>query len=545
MRAQISQNNYIIGDLDHNFEIIKNEYSKSCENDSDLIIFSELSVTGYPPLDLLQKKYFLQEVEDVVDRIARLTTFENCAILVGAPILQDDLLYNVILFIKNGEIQKRFLKNDLPNYRLFDEKRHFTASQDIDYFELNGKKVSVLNCEEAWNEENIAKVKSHKSDLIAVLNASPFAPDKMQRRFEVCAEFCKKTKLSLVYVNQVGGVDSIIFDGNSFVMDEKGEVVTKLAGFTTDSKSVYFDKDMQILVNKEEFVVDPVADLYSGATLGLRDYVAKTGFKKVLLGMSGGIDSALVATICVDALGSQNVRLVALPSRFNSSQSFDDANECAKNLGVELEIISIEDVFRSSLDVLNPHFKGKKIDATEENLQSRIRGLLLMAMSNKFNELLITTGNKSEMATGYATIYGDMNGAFNPIKDLYKTQIFELAKWRNKNVPDLSIYNEKDLIPTSIIEKEPSAELAFDQKDSDSLPDYDTLDKILHKMIEEEKSVAIIIKETGFDEDLVKKIAKLFYQNEYKRQQAVIGPKLSKMSFDRDRRYLITNKYWN
>ncbi len=543
MRVQISQNNYIAGDLDFNFEIVKSEYLKACDKDCDLVVFPELAIAGYPVGDFLFKDYFILDVQSKIDQLIKLTIDKNCAILIGTPILKDELLYNAALLLQNGEVKKEFLKKELPNYKLFDEKRYFVSSNELSYVDFNDKRISVLICEDAWHESSIDQVKDHDSDLLIVINASPYSPDKLEQRLEVCKKFCLGVRAPLIYVNKVGGVDSFLFDGKSFVMNRQGELVKRLGGFVEESEVIYFDNKLELLFNEEGYSNDLSADLYNGALLALRDYVRKTGFEKVVIGMSGGIDSAFVANLAVDALGSQNVRLIALPSRFSSSASFDDANQCAKNLDIELEVISIEDVFRSSLETINPHFKGKKIDATEENLQSRIRGLLLMAMSNKFGELLITTGNKSEMAVGYATIYGDMNGAFNPIKDLYKTQIFELAKWRNKNVPDLSIYRKKNLIPNAIIDKEPSAELAFDQKDSDSLPDYKVLDKILHKMIEEEKSVGKIIDETGFDEDLVKKIAKLFYQNEYKRQQAVLGPKLSKMSFDRDRRYLITSRY--
>lgn len=545
MRIQISQNNYLVGDLDANFAIIKKEYFNACTNDSDLIVFSELAIVGYPPQDLLRKDYFLKEVKEKIDQIVRLTTANNCAILLGTPIVKNSLIYNGALFIKNGEVRRQLFKKELPNYKLFDEKRYFAASEVIDYLDLKGTKISVLICEDVWNFENIRQIKSHDSDLMVVLNASPFSADKIQQRYEVCSEFCRQVNLPLIYVNQVGGVDSMVFDGKSFVMDKRGRLSCKLAAFASDSRSIDFDIKMEILPQQKRILQDDLmADLYSAVTLALRDYVRKTGFEKVVIGMSGGIDSALVAVIACDALASENVRLVALPTRFNSRKSFDDATNCAKNLDLFLEVIPVEGVVNRTLEALQPNFDGTSTDVTEENLQSRVRGVILMALSNKFNELLITTGNKSEMATGYATIYGDMNGAFNPIKDLYKTQIFSLAKWRNDNIPDLSDYRRKNLIPTSIIDKEPSAELSAGQKDSDSLPSYEILDKILYKMIEEEKSVVQTIEETGFEESLVKKIAKLFYQNEYKRKQAVIGPKVSKMAFDLDRRYLITNQYW-
>lgn len=544
MRIHISQNNFKIGDLDYNFEIIKSEYKDSCNKDSNLIVFSELAVTGYPPQDLLRKEYFIKSAEEVLEKIVALTNCEDCAILIGSPISRNGKLYNAALLIKNGRIIKEFYKKELPNYELFDERRYFERGKIADCFVLDGLKISVLICEDVWANNNIEDIKAHRSDLLIVINASPFSTDKMAKRLEVCASGCRKLNSNLIYVNQVGGVDSMVFDGKSFAMNRKGELLELLSAFAQDSKAIYFDNNNEILSNKQVVRSDEMMDIYNALILAARDYVAKTGFAKVVVGMSGGIDSALVANILVDALSSENVRLIALPTRFNAKTSFDDANLCAKNLAVDLQTIAIEDIFNTTLDVLNPHFQGKSIDVTEQNMQSRIRGMVLMAISNKFNELLITTGNKSEMATGYATIYGDMNGAFNPIKDVYKSQVFALAKWRNENVPTLSVFRRKNLIPDSIIIKEPSAELAFEQKDSDSLPDYEVLDQILYKIVEEEKSVEQIIAQSELEESVIRNIAKLFYQNEYKRKQAVIGPKISKMAFDLDRRYLITNNFW-
>lgn len=548
MRIYLSQTNPLIGDLDQNFNIIEKEYLRANDSVCDLIVFSELNLTGYPPEDLLQKKYFIEAVLQKIQQICALTAKKKCAALLGAPIYEGELLFNAVLLVENGEIIKKFFKKELPNYGVFDEKRYFSACENFESVDFRGFKLVSPICEDVWNEENIEAISKINPDLIINLNASPFSKNKYQKRIEVAKNFAKGVATPLIYVNQVGGADSIIFDGKSFVLDKKGNIALEMKGFCQDYRMVEVVRvDGEIKINCQdncEIVKSVQNDVYSAVLIGLRDYVKKTGFSKVILGMSGGIDSALVAAIAVDALGSENVRLVALPSRYNSQQSLDDAFECAKNLGIKLEVIEIENVFNAILDSLSEKFTDVKSDLTEENMQSRIRGVILMAMSNKFGNLLISTGNKSEMAVGYATIYGDMCGAYNPLKDIYKTEVFALSKWRNKNIPEISVYKKTDLIPRSIIEKPPTAELRFDQKDSDSLPEYDILDQILYKIIEEEKSVEQVISETNFDENLVKKVAKLFYLSEYKRKQAVIGAKVSEMSFDKDRRYLISNKFW-
>ncbi len=542
MRVVLAQKNFTAGDLAGNFDLIAAAHDDAKSNSADLLIFSELAICGYPVDDLLLKDYFLQDVSLYIQKAADLTKGSKCAIVIGAPIKEGDNVYNAALLLKGGVIAEKFLKNSLPNYKLFDEKRYFVQDNEFGYFQLSGIKFSVLICEDVWDMSNLSKVKKHNSDALIVINSSPFSPDKDLQRIDACSRFATGCNADLFYVNQVGAVDSFVFDGSSFVMNKRGQVVVSLKSFAEDLQVIDFDGIKNMKKMKQDR--DLLSSLYSASLLSLRDYVAKTNFKKVVIGMSGGIDSALVAAIAVDALGSENVRLVALPTKYNSDASYLDAKKCSENLAIDLQNLSIQNIFDSVLLGLKPQFKDAQKDTTEQNIQSRIRGLLLMAISNKFNELLISTGNKSEMATGYATIYGDMNGAFNTVKDLYKTQIFALANWRNKNIPNISKYSKKDIIPQSIISKEPSAELDFDQKDSDSLPDYEILDQILYKLIEEEKSLAQIVLETGFEQLMVEKIVKLFYQNEYKRKQAPPGPKLSKMSFDRDRRYLITNKFW-
>jgi NAD+ synthase len=360
----------------------------------------------------------------------------------------------------------------------------------------------------------------------------------------------------VIYVNQIGGQDSIVFDGGSFVINEEGEVVLQMKEFAEDSEivslchsreggnpeNVIIKLDPRLSRDKADSKNEKEMRIYNATILALRDYIHKNGFHKVLIGMSGGIDSALVAAIAVDALGSKNVKLVAMPTKYNSKTSMEDAILAAENLGVKLEIVNIQNAVDALNQTLAEQFQNTKKDITEENIQSRIRGNILMALSNKFGNLLLSTGNKSELAVGYATIYGDMCGAFNPLKDIYKTEVFALAKWRNENIPQISVYKKTDLIPQNILTKAPSAELRENQKDSDSLPEYEILDQILYQLIEEEKSVAQIIK-SGFEENLVKKVAGLFFNSEYKRKQAVLGVKVSEKSFDKDRRYPITNQF--
>ncbi len=527
MKIALSQINPVIGDIDYNFDLIAKSYQDALENSAQIVVFPELAITGYSPCDLLQKKYFIADVFAKIQEICALTKGQESAILLGAPIFEDGKIFNCALFIHRGEIVKKFYKKNLPNYGVFDEKRYFSAGKNVDFVDFGGKKIAVLICEDIWHEENADEIKQKNCDLTIVLNASPYHQGKFEERMNIARNFAINSQTQMVYVNQVGGFDSLIFDGRSFVMNKNGELNLILKDFAPDFK-IHQLNNVQLVDYQENLN----ADIYNALTSGLKDYVFKTGFQKVLLGMSGGVDSALVATIAVDALGAKNVRLVALPSKFNSKQSFDDAFECAKNLGVKLEIIEIENAFNALNETLAPAFEGRKQDLTEENMQSRIRGLILMALSNKFGGLLLSTGNKSELAVGYATIYGDMCGAYNPLKDVYKTEVYKLCKWRNL---------QGEVIPNSILTKAPTAELRFNQKDSDSLPDYEILDKILYQIIEEEKSVAKIV---DFDVNLVKKIAQLFYKSEYKRKQAVLGPQVSKMSFDLERRYVISNRYF-
>lgn len=542
LKIQLSQLNPIVGDLEGNANKILQAHKAAELNGCDLVIFSEMVICGYPCRDLWHKKYFIKAAEEKILEISKATENSKCAILLGAPTTdierKKEVFRNSAVLIEGGEIKKIINKKTLPTLSVFDEYRYFSPASHISTVEFRGQTLAILVCEDLWDAKNLFLLSEQIFDNIIVINASPFSKTKQENRLKLCENFTKTLGKNLIYVNQVGAQDSLVFDGASFVMNSKGEIALKMAEFVEDFAVIEIEKnspEITIFSDETTKITDSVEFLaraknsnsqkiYQACRLGLKDYIEKNGFKKVMLGMSGGIDSALVAAIAVDALGSENVTLYALPSRFNSKSSMDDALLCAKNLGVKLEVISIEEMFEAALKTM-PNLSP----LAKENLQSRLRGNILMALSNTSGALLLSTGNKSELACGYATIYGDMCGAFNPIKDLYKMEVFELARQKS------------EVIPQNILTKEPSAELRENQKDSDSLPDYKVLDQILFSLIEEEKSVAEISK--NFDVSLVEKVAKLFYSSEYKRRQSVLGPKVSDMAFDLERRYPITNKF--
>jgi NAD+ synthetase len=529
LKIYLAQINPTVGDLDGNTQKILQQIKLANESGCDLVVFSEMTICGYPCEDLWQKKYFAIACQEKIFEIAKATKDYKCAILVGSPLIdlerKKEVMRNSVLLIEQGEVKKVINKKTLPNFGVFDEARYFAASQTLSTVEFRGLTLAILICEDMWDQFNSFLLREQVYDALIVLNASPYSTKKHQYRQKAAKNFAK----NLVYVNQVGGHDSLVFDGSSFAMDAQGKIALQMKEFVEDSAIVEVEKSGKI--SPSAAIQDLGTETkrnYQACVLGLRDYVSKNGFKKVLLGMSGGIDSALVATIAVDALGKENVALYALPSRYSSDESMNDAKECAQNLGVNLEVISIEPMFEAAKFSFN-QAGIDLIGLTQENLQSRIRGNILMALSNNSGALLLSTGNKSELATGYATIYGDMCGAFNPIKDLYKTQVYELSHLRS------------EVIPHNILTKEPTAELRPNQKDSDSLPDYAVLDKILFELIEEQKSIAEVAK--NFDKTLVEKVAKLLHFSEYKRRQSCLGPKISDMDFSRDRRYPITNKF--
>ena len=543
LKIYLAQINLSVGDLDGNAAKILREFTKANEAGCDLAVFSEMAICGYPCQDLWLKKYFIEATQNKISEIVAATKDAKCSILVGAPTVglsrtKKEVIQNSAILIEDGQVKKIIHKKTLANFSVFDEERYFEEATFLSVIEFRGLTLAILICEDLWDAKNLFLLQEQILDGVITLNASPYSTKKHLARQKIAQNFVKNLGKALIYVNQIGAQDSLVFDGGSFVVNEKGEEILQLGEFVEDFGVVEIKKSGEIKTqNRPLSLSSQESRDYSACVLGLRDYIQKNGFAKVLLGMSGGIDSALVATIAVDALGAQNVALYALPSRFNSETSMTDALGCAKNLGVTLEVISIEETFKAMLSKL-----GEVSSLAQENLQARIRGNILMTLSNNSGALLLSTGNKSELACGYATLYGDMCGAFNPIKDLYKTRVYELANWRNKNIPEIACFDQKNLIPQNVLTKAPTAELRHDQKDSDSLPEYEILDKILFALIEGQKSIAQIIA-AGFEGDVVKKIAKLFYASEYKRRQSALGVIVSEMSFDQGRRYSITNKF--
>ena len=538
IRIALAQMSTQVGDCianaDRVIELI--ERAKKTLN-ARVIVFPELTLTGYPPEDLLLRADFLAQC---TAQIARITAAaQEVAVVIGAPQQNpaNGTLINAALVIDHGKIIARYAKRALPNYGVFDEKRYFVPGDTACVVTLDGVALGITVCEDIWEHEPIADAVAAGAQAILSLNASPYHRHKTHERTQVVAERIKSSGCPIVYVNLVGGQDELVFDGRSFVA-AGAHVVSKLAAFKEDLGWVDLDAAGQITAHGESQPwPQGEAEVYRALTTGIHDYVGKNGFNGVVLGLSGGIDSALVLTLAVDALGADNVLAVRMPSRYTSQMSLDDAAAQCATLGVRCETLSIEPVFNTLRETLSPLFAGLADDATEENLQARARGVLLMALSNKFGRMLLTTGNKSEMAVGYATLYGDMAGGFGPIKDVPKTLVYALARWRNANRATESLP-----IPTRIIEREPSAELRADQRDSDSLPAYELLDAIITAFVEEDQSVSDMVA-SGLDGATVRRIVRLILINEYKRRQAPPGIRISRRAFGRDRRYPISSGF--
>ncbi len=532
----LAQTNPTVGDLSGNFDKISNIWRDN--NEADLIVFSETVTTGYPADDLLCRPSFIDSIHDKINNLVEQSKKHNAFILMGTPWKEDGKLYNAALIIGEGKIQHKFFKRHLPNYGVFDDKRHFSSFTGTpDIYELKGQKLGVLICEDMWFKDVAADLKAQGADILISPNGSPFHATKSERRIEVARARVKETGLPLIYVNQIGGQDDLVFDGGSFVMDTSGNITHQLPVFVehTTSMSPFGSTEgsqTDSLIKSKNDKTTLEQKLYQAVTLGLKDYVHKNGFKGVLIGLSGGIDSALSAAIAVDALGADNVHCVMMPSPYTSQDSLDDAAECAKLLGVKLDTIEISNGMKAFDDMLGKHTDKNANTTTFENIQSRLRGMTLMALSNETGKMVLTTGNKSEMAVGYATLYGDMCGGYNTLKDLYKGQVYALSEWRN---------TQSHVIPTRIITKAPSAELKPNQTDQDTLPPYDVLDDILGCLIEKEMAIDDI----PHDKETVIRVAKMLKRNEYKRRQAPPGPKVTIKAFGRDRRYPITNGFKN
>ena len=537
----LAQTNPIVGNIEHNRDLVLDIVSKN--KNADLIIFTELVLSGYPPEDLVLKSAFQNKVCDAFHEIMDASVESESYIIIGRPWKENEQLYNAAIVLHKGKVFHRHLKNTLPNYGVFDEKRIFAAGDESSFFEIKGNKIALFICEEIWDSETYKKVEGKDCDLVVTINASPFEYQKIIQRENLAIELSKKIDAPVVYVNQVGGQDEIVFDGSSFVADAH-KVLRRLPACESATDLVIFDKDKkEFLFSKKIFEEKSEEEiLYSNLVLGLRDYIEKNNFPGVVIGISGGIDSAFSACVAVDALGGDKVKGIMMPSKYTSNASVEDATLLGKNLNIEMMSLSIEEAALAYESTLKNVFEGTEQDITEENIQSRIRGMLLMAYSNKFGYMVMTNGNKSEVSVGYSTLYGDMCGGFSVIKDLYKVDVYKLAEWRNDNHPSISLHKKNNVVPVNIISKAPTAELKPNQKDEDSLPPYEILDKILYELVEKESSVTDIVN-LGFDEDTVIKVQGLLYNSEYKRRQSAPGVKVSERNFGLDRRYPITNRF--
>ena len=511
---------------------------------ADLVALPEMFLTGYQLQDMVRRPAFLRDSDAALMALAA-ETADGPPLALGAPALVEGKLYNGYVILSGGKVAARILKHHLPNDEVFDEYRYFTPGPISGPYRIGPVRIGSPICEDAWYPDVAEALEESGAQILLVPNGSPYARDKKDRRMNHMVARVVETRLPLVYLNLVGGQDDQVFDGGSFVLNPGGALALQMPAFDECIEHVDFEETEEgwrAVPGRMEHWPDIWEQDYHAMVISLRDYCRKTGFGKVLLGMSGGIDSALVAAIATDALGPGNVRLVRLPSRHSSQHSLDDAAEAAGLLGVRLDTIPIEAGHAAVLETLAPLFEGTQPDITEENVQARLRGVLLMALSNKFGEMLLTTGNKSEVAVGYSTIYGDMAGGYNPIKDLYKTRVFETARWRNENHRGWMMGPEGRVIPQNIIEKPPSAELRPDQKDEDSLPPYEVLDEILEALIDREESIAEIVAR-GHDRALVERIEGLIFINEYKRFQSAPGTRFSQKAFWLDRRYPIVNRW--
>ena len=549
MRIVLAQLNYHIGNFTANADKMIRSIEDAKKNNADLVVFSELAVCGYPPYDFLERKEFIQNCTDTIELIAK--SCVGIAAIVGGPEInpepQGKNLFNSAFFLVDGKIKQKVYKTLLPNYDVFDEYRYFQPNSIFELIELKGKKIALTICEDIWDDQPVAnsfardklytlspmeKLVQQKPDFAINIAASPFSYTQVDIRQDIVRNKARQFKIPFIYVNQVGANTELIFDGNSMVVNNRGDITHHAKAFHEDHISIELD-DLQNKPATTPKVTKPLQLINDALVLGVRDYFAKMGFTKTTLGLSGGIDSAVTVALATEALGKENVRVLLLPSQYSSDHSIKDAVDLAENLGIQYDIIPIKEIFNSYNFLLSPIFEGKESDVTEENIQARIRGTLLMALSNKFGHILLNTSNKSEAAVGYGTLYGDMNGGISVLGDVYKTDVFKLAHYINR---------DKEIIPENTIVKPPSAELRPDQKDSDSLPDYDILDAILFRYIEKNQSPLEIIEE-GFDEAIVNRAVRLVNMNEYKRFQTPPTLRISGKAFGIGRRMPLVAKY--
>ena len=544
LRIALAQLNPTLGDIEGNANKARIAREQARAMGADLVVFSELFLCGYPPEDLVLKPAFQEACRVACENLAIETADGGPAMLIGLPWTEDALVYNAVALLEGGRIETLRYKVDLPNYSVFDEKRVFSSGPFPGSISFKGVRIGVPICEDIWGPDVVECLMETGAELLIVPNGSPYNRDKTDVRLNVVISRVTETKLPLLYLNQVGGQDELVFDGGSFGVNADGGLAFQMPAFREDMLLVewrrslngwWCDTDKALIEENDQ------AD-YTACMLGLRDYVKKNGFPGVVLGLSGGIDSALCAALAVDALGVDRVHCVMMPYLFTSRDSLDDARRCAEALKVRYDTLPIEPAVTGFEVVLKPLFSETQRGITEENLQSRTRGTLLMSISNKFGAMVVTTGNKSEMSVGYATIYGDMNGGFNPIKDLYKLEVFRLSELRNHWKPVGALGPDGEVIPQNILIKPPTAELRENQRDQDSLPPYEVLDAILERLVEREMRVREIVAD-GYDEATVRRIERLLYLAEYKRRQAAPGVKVTRKNFGRDRRYPIVNRF--
>ena len=532
LTISIAQINPTVGSFTGNNQLIIDAINQAKKDKADAVVFPELALTAYPPEDLLFRPAFLKKVEISLQEISQHS--DGITVIIGAPVKRGKKLFNMACVYQDGKCIHQYAKQHLPNYRVFDEKRYFRRGKTDGIITIAGHKIGLLICEDIWREKPAVKAKKAGAEALIVLNASPFRAEKTSERMALLQQRSRENQCPIVYVNLEGGQDELVFDGESLIYDSSGQLAFQAPKF----KSGLFTQPLPFEPVKQPLKPLPInveACIYNALVKGVKDYVHKNGFPGVMLGLSGGIDSALTMAIAVDALGAENVEAVMMPFRYTADISIADAAKQAKTQGVKYREIPIEPIFNSFMEALSAEFDGLDRDVTEENIQARSRGVLLMAMSNKMGKMLLATGNKSEMAVGYATLYGDMAGGYAPLKDVFKTCVYSLARYRNS-------LGDGEIIPERVITRPPSAELAPDQIDEDSLPPYDILDAVLRMFIEEFQSVADIVAQ-GYDEETVRRVANLVLLNEYKRRQSAPGVRITKRAFGKDRRYPITSHY--
>jgi NAD+ synthase len=546
LRIAVAQLNPTVGDIAGNLARAREARADAARHGADLVFFTELFISGYPPEDLVMKPAFLLACEKAVQELAADTADGGPGVVMGVPLARGDQRHNSVMLLDGGKVTAERHKVDLPNYGEFDEKRVFHAGPMPGPVDFRGVRIGIPVCEDIWGDLGVCETLAESgAEMLLVPNGSPYYRGKMDIRHQVVIKQVIESDLPVLYANQLGGQDELVFDGASFAFNADRKLAFQMSQFE-DQVSVTTwrrgeegwycdDGPMSRIPDAEE------AD-YRACMLGLRDYVNKNGFKNVVLGLSGGIDSAICAALAVDALGEERLRAIMLPYAYTSEESLTDAEECARLLGCRYDVVPIHKPVEGFMESLGDLFEGTNEGITEENLQSRTRGTILMAISNKFGSMVVTTGNKSEMSVGYATLYGDMNGGFNPIKDIYKMEVYALSRWRNEHTPPGALGPTGMVIPQNIIDKAPSAELRPDQTDQDSLPPYPVLDDILECLVEHEMAVDDIVAR-GHDRELVHRIEHLLYIAEYKRRQSAPGVKITRKNFGRDRRYPITNRF--